>query len=208
VDRHGKYIGRESGRQVTEIQLQDINHGDFAPAGGFDPLNLVVSISSIIHLADSLAVRRRVMSAVRFPVDDVQMFLVVNQLTYQGAMRPSDVADRLNTSRANLTKITHRLVEVGLVARHPDPHDARSSLLALTAEGLEIGARIIRHNESFLSELLADWSEEEIGTLKRMLARLARQWAAPPLNPARSSISHASFTRSHLVQPEQPSGES
>ncbi|WP_458117253.1 MarR family winged helix-turn-helix transcriptional regulator [Arthrobacter sp. D2-10] len=173
---------------MTDTQVRELAHGDYTPAGGLDPLNLVVSISSIIHHADSLAVRRRVMSAVRFPAEDVPMFLVVNQLSYHGAMRPSDVADMLNTSRANLTKITHRLVGLGLVVRHPDPHDARSALLALTTEGREIGERIIAHNQRFLDELLADWSEEEVATLKRMLARLARQWSAPPLLRSQAAL--------------------
>lgn len=142
---------------------------DLSPVIDSDPLNLVTSLTSIIHYADSEIKRRHVMAAIDFPFDDIPMFLVLNQLTYAGAMRPSDLALMLGYGRANLTKIAHRLVEAGLVVRVADSADARSVLLALSPQGRELGRRIIAVNENFLSDLLFDWSDEEVLTLKRML---------------------------------------
>ncbi|WP_458117230.1 MarR family winged helix-turn-helix transcriptional regulator [Arthrobacter sp. D2-10] len=151
---------------------------DLTPIIGSDPLNLVLSISTIIHHADSEAVRRAVMSAIGFPVDDVSMFLVVNHLAYRGAMRPSEVAVMLGTGRANVTRVARALIDLGLVIRVPSTDDARSVLLTLTPQGRDYARRIIEQNEEFLKRLLSDWSVEEVDSLKRMMARLARQWTS------------------------------
>ncbi|MHC5560887.1 MarR family winged helix-turn-helix transcriptional regulator [Kocuria sp. U4B] len=147
-----------------------------------------MSLTLIIHHADSEAQRRDVMASIQFPTDDVQMFLVVNALTYHGAMRPTDVATMLGTGRANLSKIAQRLVEAGLVERLPDEEDGRSTLLALRPLGRAYGERIVARNEQFINDLLVEWSDDEARTLKRMLARLSRQWVAStqrsrPLRP-------------------------
>lgn len=147
---------------------------DLSPVIEPDPLDPRVSLSSIVHWADSHSVRRSVMEAVDFPVDDVSMFLVVNQLSYRGAMRPSDLALILGTGRANLTKIAHRLHDAGLIVRVPAPSDERSVLLALSPAGREIGERIMKRGREYFESLVADWNDEDVATLKRMLARLAR----------------------------------
>ena len=161
---------------------------DLAPVLEPDPLDPRVSLTSIVHWADSHSVRRRVMEAVDFPVDDVSMFLVVNQLSYRGAMRPSDLAFMLGTGRANLTKIAHRLHDAGLIVRVPAPSDERSVLLALSPAGREIGERIMEHGRAHFRSLVADWSDKDVATLTRMLARLARHamWelaASSPISP-------------------------
>jgi DNA-binding MarR family transcriptional regulator len=151
----------------TEVNLRPV----IAP----DPLDLRISLSSLVHWADSNEVRRRVMTAVSFPVDDMAMFLVVNQLSYRGAMRPSDLASALGTGRANLSKIAHRLEEAGLITRVAAPGDDRSVLIALSSTGREIGSRIMNEAQNTFESALAHWSADEIATLQRVLARLAQE---------------------------------
>jgi DNA-binding MarR family transcriptional regulator len=155
-------------------ELEPSDAVDLSPVIEPDPLDPRVSLSSIVHWADSHAVRLRVMKAVDFPVDDVFMFLIVNQLSYRGAMRPSELALILGTGRANLTKIAHRLHDAGLIVRVGAPSDERSVLLALTPAGREIGERIMAHGRQTFESLVADWSDEDVATLKQMLGRLAR----------------------------------
>ncbi|MET7328102.1 MarR family transcriptional regulator [Nonomuraea sp. NPDC005650] len=159
----------------------DHQDADLSPVIAPDLLDPRVSLSSIIHWADSHAVRLALMAAVDFPVDDVPMFLVVNRLSYQGAMRPSDLALALGTGRANLTKIAHRLHDAGLIVRVPEPSDERGVLLALTPRGRAIGERIMERVQRNLESVLTDWSDEDVTTLKRLLARLARDtmWDQP-----------------------------
>ncbi|MFF1878405.1 MarR family winged helix-turn-helix transcriptional regulator [Leifsonia sp. NPDC058230] len=150
---------------------------DLSPVIDADPLDLRVSLASIVHWADSDEVRRRLMDAIDFPVDDMAMFLIVNQLSYRGAMRPSDLALVLGTGRANLTKIAHRLTEHGLAVRAPAPGDDRGVLIALTPAGRELGERIMETNRRSLASVFAAWSDDDLATLRQMLARLARDAA-------------------------------
>ena len=147
---------------------------DLSPVAGDDPLDLRLSLASIIHWADSTAVRRDVMAKVSFPADDMGMFLVVNQLSYNGAMRPVELSAALGMTATNMSKIVGRLVHAGLVVRVAAPDDDRGVLVALTAEGRAIGERIMATAEENLRTALADWSPDEVGQLRRMMARLAR----------------------------------
>jgi len=147
---------------------------DLSPVIAPDPLDLRLSLASIVHWADSTGVRRDVMARVAFPVDDMGMFLVVNQLSYNGAMRPVDLSLALGMSPTNMSKIVGRLVGAGLVVRVAAPDDDRGVLVALTDEGRGIGERIMSTAQTNMQTLLADWSPAEIEDLRRMMARLAR----------------------------------
>ena len=147
---------------------------DLTPVIAPEPFDLRVSLTTIVHWADSTPLRRHVMAAVAFPYDDMGMFLVVNQLTYNGAMRPAELVQVLGATPTNMSKIVRRLVEAGLAVRVAAPDDDRGVLVALTDAGREIGERIVGRAADSFATTLADWSREDVETLKRMLARLAR----------------------------------
>jgi len=161
---------------------------DRSPVIPPDPLDPRVSLSSIIHWADSHAYRVGLMRAVGFPVADLPMFLVVNQLVYRGATRPSELAEVLGTGRANLTKIGNRLEEAGLIVRVPDQDDERSVLLALTPAGREVGERIAVTVQEGFESILGEWDAEDVAGLTRLLARFAASALHDQRNgPVRSS---------------------
>lgn len=147
---------------------------DLSPVVDPDLFDLRISLASVVHWADSQENRRSVMAAIDFPVDDMPMFLVVNQLTYRGATSPSRLAGILGTGRANVTKIAHRLEDAALVLRVPAPGDERSILLTLTPRGRELGERIMETSQHKHDRLLAHWSRKDIDTLTRLMARLAK----------------------------------
>jgi DNA-binding MarR family transcriptional regulator len=169
-------VGRPSGPDISPVLSQD-------------PYDLRLSIASIIHWADSRDLRLQVMDKIAFPVGDVFMFLVVNQLAYRGALRPTDLASTLGTGRANVSKIVGRLETIGLVSRVPSPADERSVLVALTAAGRAYGERIMRVAQDNLLEVIAGWDDQDVETLRRLVARFARQAIAevtlrsPALHP-------------------------
>lgn len=146
-----------------------------------EPLDLRTSITSIVHWADSTPVRRHVMAAVAFPYDDMGMFLVVNQLSYNGAMRPAELVQVLGATATNMSKIVGRLVDAGLAVRVAAPDDDRGVLVALTDAGREIGKRIVTRAAANIADSLADWSPEDVASLKRVLARLADDTTARAL---------------------------
>lgn len=148
---------------------------DLSPVIEQDPFDLRLSIASIVHWADSRDVRVRVMEQIGFPVDDIPMFVVVNQLAYRGALRPTDLAATLGTGKANISKIVRRLEEIGLVARVPAPRDERSVLVALTGAGRELGERIMEVAQAQVDEVTLGWDPQEVENLRRYVARFARQ---------------------------------
>jgi DNA-binding MarR family transcriptional regulator len=138
-----------------------------------DPLDLRNSLTAIVHWADSVPVRQRVMREVGFPIDDIPTFLVLNQLVYRGALRPSDLAATLGFQRAHVSKLVLKLEQAGLVTRVPSPTDQRSVLVALTDEGRAVGERIAAAAERTNRAALAGWTEAEAEGLRRALARFA-----------------------------------
>ncbi|WOF23754.1 MarR family transcriptional regulator [Microbacterium betulae] len=148
---------------------------DISPVVEQDPLDLRISVAAIIHWADSREVRLQVMRKVDFPVDDVAMFVVVNQLAYRGALRPTDLASTLGTGKANVSKIVQRSEDVGLVVRVPSRSDERSVLVALTPAGRAIGERIMDAAEEQYRATVAGWDDQEIETLRRYFSRFARE---------------------------------
>ena len=66
-----------------------------------------------------------------------------------------------------MSKIANRLVAPGSWSAYRPRDDERSTLLALTPAGREIGERIMRHAQPNLDATLADWSPEEVQTLRR-----------------------------------------
>jgi DNA-binding MarR family transcriptional regulator len=55
----------------------------------------------------------------------------------EGALRMSDIADRLVLSRGGTTKVIDRLEDRGLAERIPDPGDRRATLVRITPAGTE-----------------------------------------------------------------------
>ncbi|MFK4761779.1 MarR family winged helix-turn-helix transcriptional regulator [Microbacterium sp. ZW T5_45] len=147
---------------------------DISPVFDQDPLDLRLTVASIIHWADSREVREQTMAKVGFPFDDIPMFLVVNQLCYRGALRPTDLASTLGTGKANMSKIVRRLEDAGLVARVASQIDERSILVALTADGRAIGERIVQASDEHYRSVTDGWSDEDVDTLRRLLGRFAR----------------------------------
>ena len=139
-----------------------------------DPLDLRLSVTSMVHWADSREVRLQVMQAIGFPFEDVPMFLVVNQLAYRGALRPTDLSSVLGTTKANISKIVRKLESHGLVGRVKSPYDERSVLVALTPAGRESGLRIIDGAAEKFNENLATWTADDVETFRRLFAQFTR----------------------------------
>lgn len=147
---------------------------DISPVLPQDPMDIRLSIACIVHWADSREVRVAMMSRIGFPVHDVPMFLVVNQLAYRGALRPTDLAASLGTGRANVSKIVRRLEDIDLVQRRACPADDRSVLIVLTPAGRVLGQRIMEVVQRHVDEVIVGWDADEVETLRRLLARFSR----------------------------------
>jgi DNA-binding MarR family transcriptional regulator len=74
--------------------------------------------------------------------------------------------------KSNITQLVDRLEADGLVARHPDPHDRRAKLAALTAAGrraVKAGTRVFEAAER---EVLSRLTREEAQQLSALLGKM------------------------------------
>src|SRR6202044_400771 len=97
-----------------------------------------------------------------------------------------DIAAELSITVGGTSKIVDRLEAAGYCARHANPSDRRSSILALTPAGRRVLPKIIATVDDELgarlgSELSGNSLAELIGTLTRLRAGFA---AADPAGKA------------------------
>jgi DNA-binding MarR family transcriptional regulator len=105
------------------------------------------------------------------------MSVLAEEPVSQGSMLARTAMDKVTVSRAAQALVNRRLA-----ARIPNPADARSHRLALTAEGERLYADIAPLALAYEAALLAGLAPDEVRALKRLLQRLeaaATQLAGP-----------------------------
>jgi DNA-binding MarR family transcriptional regulator len=89
------------------------------------------------------------------------------------ALRLSELAARLGIVPRSATSVVDDLEAAGLVARQPDPHDRRATLVDLTPDGRKILTTLREKRRDVMAGQLARLTPEEQQTLARLLQRLA-----------------------------------
>ncbi len=91
-------------------------------------------------------------------------------------LRPQDLADRVMISAAGMTGRLDRLEQAGLIARTPHPGDRRSTLISITALGLEQADRtfesVIYEAGQLLDGLSDPWRRRLTRELRQLLKHL------------------------------------
>lgn len=85
---------------------------------------------------------------------------------------PTALFNTLMLSSGAMTNRLDRLAARGLIERIPDPHDRRSLLVQLTAEGLDLINRAVEAHLANEQRLIASLSSEQ----REQLATLLRSW--------------------------------
>jgi DNA-binding MarR family transcriptional regulator len=87
-------------------------------------------------------------------------------------MRMSRLAELLAIDMSVTSRHVAHLTERGWIDRQPDPLDKRSRLLRLTSRGEQLLREISERYVVALAAALRDWSDEDVGQLSNLLARL------------------------------------
>lgn len=98
-------------------------------------------------------------------------YSILVRLAETGGERLTDMAEAFGVGKPTVSRQVTVLDGLGLVRRTPDPQDARSQVLHLTADGsarLE-AARSARRAR--FQDLMGTWPEEDVATLADLLHR-------------------------------------
>ena len=90
-------------------------------------------------------------------------------------MRQKDLAAALFLDGSSIVRILHNLEAAGLIARQEDPDDRRAKAVVVTAKGRDLARRIEQISRDKETELLAGISNEDVATVRRVLAQICAQ---------------------------------
>ena len=86
-------------------------------------------------------------------------------------MTLGELSQRMMVSNGNVTGLSERLVEQGLLDRRASPTDRRAQIVSLTAEGRRMFRTMARTHEDWVADIVARLSAGEIDTLMALLAK-------------------------------------
>ena len=72
-------------------------------------------------------------------------YMILTTLSEHGARRAADLAELFALDKGSVSRVVHQLLELGLIARTPDPADGRASLLSVTDEAVRRLAEVRDH---------------------------------------------------------------
>lgn len=99
-------------------------------------------------------------------------------LEQRGPLRSGELAQRECVAAPTMTRVLAALVSRGLVAREPDPGDARSVRVSISQEGIEALAKIRIERTALLGARLEQLAPEQRAALEAALPALEALVAA------------------------------
>jgi DNA-binding MarR family transcriptional regulator len=97
--------------------------------------------------------------------------IILRQLSVNGPMRASALADCLRSDPSTVSRQVAALVKDGLLERRSDAEDGRASILVLTPRADEVIAHHDQLRLEHFATMLADWDEPDLERFAELLAR-------------------------------------
>ncbi len=98
-------------------------------------------------------------------------YLLLVHLVKHGPRRLSSLAEAVHSDVSTVSRQVTQLVQLGLVARQPDPSDGRASMLAATGDGVRTYERKRARRTRHFAELLEDWPTQDWQRLHELVTR-------------------------------------
>ncbi|CAH0312057.1 MarR family transcriptional regulator [Peribacillus frigoritolerans] len=103
---------------------------------------------------------------------DRSEFLLLSELDKHGPLGINELSDQLRLNVSTASRQVAAMESKEFIRRYPDPKNGRISLIVMTKEGQEILHNAQKSRQERLSDILKDWSEEDLNVLQRNLTRL------------------------------------
>lgn len=143
-------------------------------------------------------VKARVLAAAEHDVE-WSAHVLLRHLQSEGPKRAGELAECVHVDPSTVSRQVAALVRGGLLERRADPADGRASLLVLTDRAHSVLADHARLRLDRFSEMLHDWSEDD---LERFGALLERFTAAYDRTSGEWPPQH--MTAQHMPAPTEP----
>ncbi|MER6101219.1 MarR family winged helix-turn-helix transcriptional regulator [Streptomyces sp. NPDC001832] len=102
---------------------------------------------------------------------------VLALLRAHGEMRISRLAELMAVDMSVTSRHVAHVAERGWIERSSDPADKRSRILRLTPAGHDVLNDLNRRTTDMFIHNLSDWSDDDVGQLNTLLARLRDSFA-------------------------------
>ncbi len=112
---------------------------------------------------------------------DITSYPVLSGLARVGPMTAARLGLEIGLDRSGVSRHASRLVDGGLLSRHPDPDDARGTLLALTSDGEAVVAELRRRLIAEFERRLSTWPAAQARGFIAGLERFVRESRQNPL---------------------------
>ncbi len=145
-------------------------------AGEHVSLRMWVRLVACYHLME---IRLRTELRTNFETTLPRFDLMSQLYRYPDGLKMRDLSRLLMVTCGNITGMTDRMVDEGLIQRRDDPKDRRAYYVSLTPKGLELFQRMAVEHERWVSSLLGNLEPTELGELNDLLGHLKRHLSAP-----------------------------
>jgi len=117
--------------------------------------------------------RRIVAERARLLHRDLQAgsYLILGFVSTHGPVRATDIGETFAIDKGSISRHVQQLIDLGLVARSPDPADGRAILLTVTDLGRRRLADVSAARRDTFSERMREWSDQDLRAFAESLAR-------------------------------------
>ena len=140
---------------------------------------LRAAMESLVRLAASRRVHQRQAVAAKVSLSQ-QGYRLLEIVVESGPITPTELAGRTGIDPAVITRQARQLEAAGLISRHRDEADGRSSTLAPTGSGTRALRRMKKVLDRHMERALERWNDEDVVLLADMMGRLVHDLRAIP----------------------------
>lgn len=107
---------------------------------------------------------------------DLTRVRILALVAERGPLRPSRIAAELGLTASATSRHLAALEQAGQLTVEADPSDNRTFLARVTDSGLAGREATVRAGAAAFTTVIADWSDEDVATARRLIERLNQAW--------------------------------
>ncbi|WP_071673033.1 MarR family winged helix-turn-helix transcriptional regulator [Nioella nitratireducens] len=105
---------------------------------------------------------------------------MLGELSREGAMRQTALIAALNAPAMTVSDVAERMERAGLIRREADPEDSRAKLVAISAEGEALAAKMRDISNGVFARAFDGISADDLDRLQQTLARITQNLDETP----------------------------